>query len=193
MDHCSFGFTMGGVNSWVGYNAGEPDAPRHRDLGPLGFPGELMWSGRNFCGGLERASNCPGPVEAKMSDKFVAGALPPPTPTPAVTCEFMGGDLCTTQPNCPEGYVEIGPSSNCDTCCVEIEPTPSPTPTANPSPPPATATPVPTPNPARKTCYDYTNMYPRKTLCYDDGWRVCERRHRNDGIGGILKCWKGFK
>ncbi len=48
-------------------------------------------------------------------------------------------------------------------------------------------------NPCAYTCYDYTNMYPRKSECKADGWRVCERRYRPDGVGGTLKCWKGFK
>jgi hypothetical protein len=43
------------------------------------------------------------------------------------------------------------------------------------------------------TCSDYTNMYPRKFRCYEAGWRVCERRYRPDGIGGTIKCWKGFR
>jgi hypothetical protein len=43
------------------------------------------------------------------------------------------------------------------------------------------------------TCYDYTNMFPRKELCYNAGWRVCEKRYRPSGIGGTLSCWKGFK
>jgi hypothetical protein len=75
MDHCSLTFTAGDVNAWVGFNAGEPGVPRHRDLGLIGFPGEQMWSGRDFCGSLGPDSGlagCPGPVENKMSDDFVA-------------------------------------------------------------------------------------------------------------------------
>jgi len=50
-ENCGLDFTLGNVNAWVGFNAGESNAPRHRDLGPLGFPGERMWSGKDFCGG----------------------------------------------------------------------------------------------------------------------------------------------
>jgi len=92
MDHCSMTFTAGDVNAWVGFNAGEPGVPRHRDLGLLGFPGEQMWSGMDFCGSLSRddgwPNHCPGPVENKLTDHFVAPPnLRHPTPqgTPSGT------------------------------------------------------------------------------------------------------------
>jgi hypothetical protein len=42
------------------------------------------------------------------------------------------------------------------------------------------------------TCYSYTNMYPSKAECLSKGWAVCEVRYRGDGLGGTIKCWKGF-
>jgi hypothetical protein len=92
MDHCSMTFTAGDVNAWVGFNAGEPGAPRHRDLGLIGFPGEQMWSGRDFCGSLSRddgwPNQCPPPAEDKLSDHFVAPSTfrhPIPQGTPSGT------------------------------------------------------------------------------------------------------------
>jgi hypothetical protein len=112
-DHCSFGFTMGDENAWVGYNAGEPTAPHHHDLGPLGFPGERMWSGLDFCGGLPRQGPCPDPVEAKMGDQFVApvefgGPFP---------CQELGG-VCSETGSCPNDYTPIEGASDCDVCCA---------------------------------------------------------------------------
>lgn len=70
-ENCDLDFTMGDVNSWVGFNSGEPSAPRHRDLGPLGFPGEELWAGKNFCGASpDQFAGCagsPGPVEGKLN------------------------------------------------------------------------------------------------------------------------------
>jgi len=74
-DHCNLDFTMGDVNAWVGFNAGEPNAQRHRDLGPLGFPGEEMWAGRKFCGGRPCDSHSPDGPENYMTDEFVASAM----------------------------------------------------------------------------------------------------------------------
>jgi hypothetical protein len=42
------------------------------------------------------------------------------------------------------------------------------------------------------TCANYTNMYPTKQQCYAAGWAVCELRYRGDGLGGTIRCWKGF-
>jgi uncharacterized membrane protein len=65
-ENCDRDFTLGDVNAWVGFNAGEPGAPRHRDLGELGFPGEEMWARKKFCGGATPRNGCPGPVEEKF-------------------------------------------------------------------------------------------------------------------------------
>jgi len=42
------------------------------------------------------------------------------------------------------------------------------------------------------TCYDYPDTYPTRPVCLAAGWPVCERRFRDDGLGGMLTCWKGF-
>jgi endonuclease/exonuclease/phosphatase family metal-dependent hydrolase len=42
------------------------------------------------------------------------------------------------------------------------------------------------------TCYDYPTTYPSLPLCLAAGWPVCERRFRDDGLGGTLVCFKGF-
>jgi hypothetical protein len=47
-------------------------------------------------------------------------------------------------------------------------------------------------HPCQLTCYDYPTCYPTKSECYGSGWKVCEVRYRDDGVGGLLTCWKGF-
>lgn len=46
--------------------------------------------------------------------------------------------------------------------------------------------------PCALTCYDYPDTYPTRPLCLAAEWPVCERRFRDDGLGGMLTCWKGF-
>lgn len=46
-------------------NAGEEDAPRITDLGPLGFPGDDAWADQDFCGGLG-GTGCSSPVREKL-------------------------------------------------------------------------------------------------------------------------------
>ncbi len=46
--------------------------------------------------------------------------------------------------------------------------------------------------PCALTCYDDPDTYPPRPLCLAAGWPVCERRFRDDGLGGTLTCWKGF-
>jgi uncharacterized membrane protein len=67
-DNCDFDFTLGHINSWVGFNVGEEWAgqQRHHNLGPLGFPGERLWEGKRFCGSVPLHGGCPGPAEEKM-------------------------------------------------------------------------------------------------------------------------------
>jgi hypothetical protein len=48
-------------------NAGEPDAPLIRALGPFGFPGEDAWAPRPFCGGLDLGGRCADSPGAKMT------------------------------------------------------------------------------------------------------------------------------
>ena len=38
---------------------------------------------------------------------------------------------------------------------------------------------------------DY-DLYSRLRDCENAGWPVCERRIKDDGVGGLLQCWKGF-
>jgi hypothetical protein len=42
------------------------------------------------------------------------------------------------------------------------------------------------------TCYDYPNTYPSWNECNAHGWPACERRFRDDGLGGTMQCFKGF-
>jgi hypothetical protein len=79
-ENCDFDFTLGNVNAWVGLNVGEewpPSQRRHHDLGPLGFHGERLWEGKDFCGKSDKTGDCPGPAEEKMylvADKVVPQA-----------------------------------------------------------------------------------------------------------------------
>jgi len=77
-ENCNLHFTLGNVNAWVGFNAGEPGSQRHNDLGPLGFPGEQIWSGKKFCGGGDCGFGSPGPVKEKL--ELFAPALVLATP-----------------------------------------------------------------------------------------------------------------
>jgi hypothetical protein len=65
-ENCDLDFTLGDLNAWVGFNAGERGAQLHNDLDPLGFPGERLWTGMHFCGGLGSRSGCPGAVHTKL-------------------------------------------------------------------------------------------------------------------------------
>jgi len=95
-ENCDYDWTAGDVNSWVGINVGESEpetARRHMDLSPLGFSNRL-WANESFCGGPHSFSDlaqlaciplslCPGPVESKFTDTFVASITsdtPPPAP-----------------------------------------------------------------------------------------------------------------
>jgi hypothetical protein len=46
-------------------NAGEPEAPLIDDLSTFGFPGDLIWSDQDFCGGLTRIL-CSAPLSTKL-------------------------------------------------------------------------------------------------------------------------------
>lgn len=46
-------------------NAGELEAPRLTDLGPLGFPGDDAWADQDFCGGLG-GTGCSSSVRSKL-------------------------------------------------------------------------------------------------------------------------------
>ena len=45
-------------------------------------------------------------------------------------------------------------------------------------------------DPCPQTCGDH-GLYESRQDC-EGSWRVCEIRYRDDGIGGLLRCWKGF-
>ncbi|GEM_PF-353995 len=49
-------------------NAGEPDAPRVGDLGPVGLPGEDPWALQDFCGGQAGGSGCAPSLSEKLLD-----------------------------------------------------------------------------------------------------------------------------
>jgi hypothetical protein len=48
-------------------NAGEPNAPMIRGLGPFGFPGEDCWAPRPFCGGLDVGDKCADSPAVKLT------------------------------------------------------------------------------------------------------------------------------
>jgi len=88
-DKCSYDWTNGDVNSWIGMNIGEAATGFRLDLTPLGFSDP---SDQPFCGNplspadLDSLScalqqSCPGPVQKNFTDKFVAPVSfrsPPP-------------------------------------------------------------------------------------------------------------------
>ncbi|HEV8581981.1 MAG TPA: WSC domain-containing protein [Thermoanaerobaculia bacterium] len=100
LENCSYDWTAGDVNAWIGLNLGESDpgwARRHADLSPLGFNSPL-WANQNFCGGPHSAADvsevgdcafqqdCPAAAETKFTDTFVAPFIPPPPPSNYVGC-----------------------------------------------------------------------------------------------------------
>jgi hypothetical protein len=105
-DDCDFDFTLGDVNAWVGFNAGEEWAAQqlHRggsSLKPLGFPNESLWSGNRFCGGLSRCdSRSPGPLREHMK-KIALRDVPPPACTPPTEAPSPGGPSGTISSSRP--------------------------------------------------------------------------------------------
>jgi hypothetical protein len=203
MDHCSMTFTAGDVNSWVGFNAGEPGAPRHRDLGLIGFPGEQMWSGMDFCGSLSRdegwPNHCPGPVENKMSDQFVAAAdfrhptpqgtpsgtaVPrrSPTPTPSVTASPSATSTPTTS------------ATSMSVVAAVQGPTLTPSPTGEVAAPQGATALSPTPSAGQFSGLDPEGAVRASPTLFNDpiGWIRDIWGRITDAVDRLLDAWVQF-
>ncbi len=110
---------------------------------------------------------------------------PPAAPAPP-SVEYAPGYIA--------GYT-VGPWRGCSASCGGGTQTRTVTPSSwKPAPPNAAAPPSKracNTQPCAPTCASY-GLYVSRPACLAAGWAVCEIRYRDDGVGGLLTCWKGF-